>query len=180
MSKIVPSAFFICLFLASFVMSGFARADIRVVYTDTSPTDIITIENVSGCLLYKGEVTIDFTTSMGQLRFDIYRDGWGDIDSPGRGSYQPLIVVSGQQFVSSMSKVEDGDQKVTLEIQDFQHRDLIIINVDVDDTTGIVHPSVEGGEIVGASLRVTTPSSENVATFNQMAEAETDRTTCIS
>ena len=91
-----------------------------------------------------------------------------------------MIIVAGAQFVSDMSDVKDGDQTATFKIQNFKHRDMITINVDVDDTTGIMHPSVEGNEINGATLRVTTPSSENVATFDQLAEAETKRTTCIS
>lgn len=155
-----------------------AKADIRVNYIDTSPSDYFSIENVSGCLLTKGEVTIDFSTSSGQLVFDIIRNGWGDGDDS--RSYQPLKVVSGQEFVVDVSDVQDGDNKVTFKFANFQHGDRITFNVDVDDTTGISHPSVSGSEIAGARLHVITPTIESEGFFDSNAVAETDRTTCIS
>lgn len=155
-----------------------AVADIRVNYIDTSPSDYFSIENVSGCLLTKGEVTIDFTTSSGQLVFDIIRNGWGDGDDS--RSYQPLTVVSGQEFVVNVTDVKDGDKLVTFTFANFQHGDRITFNVDVDDTTGISHPSVSGSEIAGARLHVITPTMESEGWFDQNAVAETDRTTCIS
>lgn len=155
-----------------------AKADIRVNYIDTSPSDYFSIENVSGCLLTKGEVTIDFSTSSGQLVFDIIRNGWGDGDNS--RSYQPLKVVSGQDFVVDVTDVQDGDNKVTFKFVNFQHGDRITFNVDVDDTIGITHPSVSGSEIEGARLHVITPTIESEGFFDSNAVAETDRTTCMS
>lgn len=155
-----------------------AHADIRVNYIDTSPSDYFSIENVSGCLLTKGEVTIDFSTSSGRLVFDIIRNGWGDGDDS--RSYQPLKIVSGQEFVQDVTDVKDGDNLVTFKFINFHHGDRITFNVDVDDTTGIVHPSVSGAEISGARLHVITPTIESEGLFDENGVAETDRTTCIS
>ena len=171
----------------SFVMSFFllsvtgSQADIRVTYTDSSPTDHFTVQNVSGCLLYKGELTIDFSTSLGQLVFDIDRNGWGgDGYRSNSRVHQPLRIVGGEAFVKNITDVKDGDNKVTIEFVNFKHGDRIHFNVDVDDTSGTYHPSVSGLEIQGASLNVITPTSENNGAFDANAVAETDRTSCIS
>jgi len=166
-------------FLSSIILSSHAVADIRVSYTDSSPTDIFVITNVSGCALYKGKVTIDFSTSKGGLVFDIMRNGWGDFDGGG-GSYQPLRVVYGKQFVTSLTDVKDGEQVMVLEFKDFGHGDRITLNVDMDDTLGAYHPSVAGSEIEGGSINVITPAIESNGSFDNNAVAETDRSTCIS
>lgn len=158
-----------------------ASADIRVTYTDSSPTDHFTVQNVSGCLLYKGELTIDFSTSLGQLVFDIDRNGWGgDGYRSNSRVHQPLTIVGGDAFVKNITDVKDGDNKVTIEFINFKHGDRIHFNVDVDDTSGTYHPSVSGLEIQGASLNVITPTGENDGAFDANAVAETDRTSCIS
>lgn len=178
MLKILPSVL-----LSLFVFSVVASADIRVTYTDSSPTDHFVIKNVSGCLLNKGKVTIDFSTSIGRLVFDIDRNGWGggfDNDNSFGGSYQPLTIVSGEQFVAQMTEVKDGDNRFELEFINFQHGDTIAFNVDVDDTAGHMHPSVSGLEIEGTSINVITPSIESDGAFDANAVAETDRTTCMS
>lgn len=178
MLKMLPS---VLLLLVMFNANAFA--DIRVTYTDSSPTDHFVIKNVSGCLLNKGKVTIDFSTSIGRLVFDIDRNGWGygfGEDNYLGGTYQPLTIVSGEQFVKQMTEVKDGDNRFELEFVNFEHGDTIAFNVDVDDTAGLMHPSVSGLEIEGASINVITPSIESDGAFDANAVAETDRTTCMS
>lgn len=169
--------------IASFLVASSlsSHADIRVTYTDSSPTDHFTVQNVSGCMLYKGELTIDFSTSLGQLVFDIDRNGWaGHEFSTNSRVHQPLTIVGGEAFVKNVTDVKDGDNKVTIEFVNFKHGDRIHFNVDVDDTSGAYHPSVSGLEIQGASLNVITPTTENDGAFDANAVAETDRTSCIS
>ncbi len=180
MRHFVPKFSFVAASL--FVFGSFAaHADIRVTYTDSSPTDHFTIQNVSGCLLYKGELTIDFSTSLGQLVFDIDRNGWaGQEFSSNSRVHQPLTIVGGEAFVKNVTDVKDGDNKVTIEFVNFKHGDRIHFNVDVDDTSGAYHPSVSGLEIQGARLNVITPTTENNGAFDANAVAETDRTSCIS
>lgn len=173
---------FIILAASLAVLSPLAsRADIRVTYTDSAPTDHFTVQNVSGCLLYKGEFTIDFSASLGQLVFDIDRNGWAGDGYRKQGRvHQPLAIVGGEAFVKHVTDVKDGDNKVTIEFINFKHGARIDFNVDVDDTSGAYHPSVSGLEIKGASLNVITPTSQNNGTFDANAVAETDRTSCIS
>jgi hypothetical protein len=74
-------------------------------------------------------VSIDLGTSAGGLVFDVWEGGEGYADERTGG----IHVQRGAEFINSASRVEDGGEVVTFQLDDFMPGDSFRVSLDVDD-----------------------------------------------
>jgi len=67
--------------------------------------------------------------------------------------FQPFQLVSGEEFVSTLPQVKDGDRVVSLKLKGLGTKQRVSFTIDVDDTAGTSETMVSGSEIKGATVR---------------------------
>lgn len=119
-------------------------AEITVDFRDGAPKDRFTLRYDGACPLGPTELVIDLGTAPAGLIFDTTEAGAG-VDV-----YQPLEWVKG---AAETSAITDGDTALTVIISAWRPGETRIFTVDIDDTTSTRQITVDGSEMVGASLR---------------------------
>jgi hypothetical protein len=152
-------AFFAALFLSA-IPEAAASEDLSVSVTESSPVDLIVVENRTGCDLYDFGLQIDLRSSAGGLVFDISEGG------AGASVYQPFEILEGREAVRSFSPVRDGDRIASIQFGTLEAGRRVIFMVDVDDTAtdgAWGQTVIDGAEIAGTGLVLTmvgeTPST---------------------
>jgi hypothetical protein len=154
----------VALAVASLVASP-SLADVKVAFIEGAPKDKFVITNSGACDLRAAKVTIDLSGSASGLVFDVTDTG------PGVEVFQPLQIVSGQQLVSRVTDVFDGDRSVTLELDGLTTGQVVSFTIDVDDTNGSREITVTDDEILGATVDVVTQNGQFTDVFVANSEA---------
>lgn len=140
-----------------FLLPSAALADLVVTITESSPTDLITVENRTDCDLYDFGMQIDLRASAGGLIFDISEGG------AGASAYQPFEILQGASAVRSYARVTDGDRVAFVEFATLEAGQRVIFMVDMDDTLPddtFGQTVVDGPEIAGAAIVLTSVGEE--------------------
>lgn len=130
------------------VFAAPAFADVTVRFVESAPKDSFIITNEGTCPLGEVEVTVDLGASAAGLIFDVTGAG------AGVSVFQPLELVAGQEYLSSIPEVKDGDSLLALSIVGLAPGDRIAFTIDVDDTLGSSETMVSGAEIEGAKAMI--------------------------
>lgn len=132
-------------------------AEIVVTIAESSPTDLITIENRTDCDFYDFGMQIDLRNSAGGLIFDISEGG------AGASGYQPFEILQGGSAVRNYARVSDGDRVAFIEFATLEAGQRVIFMVDMDDTlpdNAFGQTIVDGAEIAGAVIVLTAVGEE--------------------
>lgn len=151
-----------------------ASANIEVIFSEGAPKDRFTITNTSDCNSGPLDVTVDLAGSSAGLVFDVTAQG------AGVEVFQPFELTSGGDLLTSVPRVRDGDNALTLEMASLDRGQSVSFTIDVDDTIGAREITVSRAEISGATVRVETATNEASGTFTETATAIVPLPTCQS
>lgn len=161
------SAVFFCWASPSF-------AELQVRFDEGAPKDKFTISNLGGCSLGGTTITIDLRGSPYGLIFDVTDRG------AGVEVFQPFELSQGGENLKGYPEVMDGDNQLTLDLNDLAAGSSLSFTIDVDDTANDRQTTVSGAEIVGAGVVVETPVSSSTASFDEDAIATVAISSCTS
>ena len=142
-------------------------ADLIVSFRDGAPKDRFTLTYDGSCASEATQVDIDLGTAPAGLIFDITSAG------AGVEVFQPLEWVVGSARTTA---VTDGDTMVSLELDPLAPGETLAFTVDIDDTTSNRQITVNGSEMVGATLR----AGGQEALFDANGTARIKLATCLS
>ena len=134
-------------FAALCVATPALSANLTVSFQDGAPKDRFTISYDGSCATGAMQVDIDLGTAPAGLIFDTTGAG------AGVQVFQPLEWVMGSARTSA---VTDGDTVVSLALDALAPGETLAFTIDIDDTTSDRQITVNGSEMVGATLRVGT------------------------
>lgn len=160
--------------LAAIIWATGAQADVTVRFSDGAPKDTITISNEAQCATGPVAVTLDLSYAPAGLIFDVTNAG------AGVEVFQPIEVVAGADMVLSLSDVADGDQNLTVTLDDMAVNAQVALTVDLDDTGGGREITVNGSEIAGAMVRVSTDQALGEGVFDDSGLARVVLASCTS
>ena len=129
---------------ALFVAATTAHADVTARFIEGAPKDRFTLSYDGTCALGPTQLVIDLGTAPAGLIFDITGAG------AGVEVFQPLEWVQGS---AQTSQVTDGDTTLTVSLDQWAPGEVRAFTVDIDDTTSGRQITVDGSEMVGATLR---------------------------
>ncbi len=166
--------------VAAFTNAGQANAaytTLSVTFEESAPKDIFTIRNTGSCKTGALSLSIDLSSSKSGLIFDPTASG------AGVEVFQPLEIQRGQNLVTSVSDVRDGDSKVTFALKSLKPEAVVSFTVDVDDTlrqSERGQTMISGSEMQGTSVLIT-HGSQTVLKSVFSAEATTfvKRVPCV-
>lgn len=124
-----------------------ALAELSVRFIEGAPKDRFEITH-AGCPLSNARIELDLAPAPAGLIFDVTASG------AGVEVFQPVEVVSGRM---ALSRVSDGDQRLTLDIPSVTPGRNLVISADLDDTlaqSDLGQIRVSGAEIAGAEVRL--------------------------
>jgi len=130
--------------------------NLQVQFADGAPKDSLTFQN-NGCLLTKATIVIDLRDTPAGLIFDVTAAG------AGVEVFQPVEVTAGNV---SVSPVVDGGQVLHLYVPSLPSGDMLRLTADLDDTTSGRQITVNGSEMIGATVTVSTDAGAQTAPFN--------------
>lgn len=142
-------------------------ADLIVTFRDGAPKDRFTISYDGSCAAAAMTVDIDLGTAPAGLIFDTTAAGAG-VDV-----FQPLEWVVG---TARTSVVSDGDTVVSLGLDALAPGETLAFTVDIDDTTSNRQITVNGSEMIGATLR----AGGQEALFDGTGTARVALAPCVS
>ncbi|WP_247743538.1 aggregation factor core [Shimia sp. R10_1] len=166
------SAHWITAMFGAILLSTEAKADIHVTFIEGAPKDRFEIQNVGACTMREGIVTVDLENSNGALVFDVAGGG------AGLEVFQPFQIVEGQDALTSLPTVADGQTSVALEISALAPGQRVVFTIDVDDTIGTRSITVTDAEIAGATVSLAQSGTDETAAFSANAIAALPVTTC--
>ena len=140
---------------------------LTVTFRDGAPKDRFTISYDASCVAQPMRVDIDLGTAPAGLVFDITAAG------AGVEVFQPLEWVLGRARASA---VRDGDTVVSLDLDGLSPGETLAFTVDIDDTTSNRQITVDGSEMVGATLR----AGGKEARFDATGTARVALPACLS
>lgn len=129
---------------------------ISVVFREGAPVDKFKIQNQSKNWQIK-TIDIDLSTSQGRLIFDTISGG------KGVEVFQPYKSVSGSAKLSTVAMVEDGEDAIKLNFENFSTGDSYTFSIDVDDqlkASDLGQIRVTGAEIAQAKAVFTIENSD--------------------
>ena len=142
-----------------------AMAEVRVDFIEGAPKDRFVVSNLGTCPLKAADVSLDLSGSAAGLIFDVTASG------AGVEVFQPFEVVKGEQYLTALPVVRDGDRRIELQIDGLPVGQSVVFTIDVDDTAGEREITVSDSEIRGATVSLRTAQVENTAMFDQSAQA---------
>jgi len=149
-----------------------AYADVTVRFVESAPKDSFIITNEGACPLGEVDITLDLGASAAGLIFDVTGAG------AGVSVFQPLELVAGQDKLSSIPDVKDGDSLLTLSILGLAVGERIAFTIDVDDTLGSSETMVSGAEIEGAKAMIDGSGTQVSAEFGRDSIARLPMNAC--
>lgn len=128
-----------------------AAADLNVKFVESAPKDWFAVTNNGSCTLASFQLNIDLSNSAGKLIFDTTASG------AGVEVFQPFEVKSGSVSLVSSATVQDGDQAVSVLVENLQPGETASFTIDVDDTLtnselGMIR--VSKSEISGSAIKL--------------------------
>lgn len=163
----------LALFMFTAVSSP-ALANLKVQFDEGAPKDRFTITNVGSCALGAAKLSIDLSGSPYGLIFDTTNRG------AGVQVFQPFELTDGQDRLVALPVVEDGDNRITLDLTGLATRESVSFTIDVDDTANNREITVADAEIVGAKVIVKTKTQRLEANFQNNATAMLPTFNCVS
>ncbi|MEP2028648.1 MAG: aggregation factor core [Paracoccaceae bacterium] len=151
---------------------GPLHADLQVRFIEGAPKDRFVLKNVGACDIRDTTVSIDLSTSAGQLIFDVSEAG------AGVEVFQPLELVGGANALRESPVVVDGQNAIDLEIKSLASGEKLAFTIDVDDTVGQREITVSGSEMLGAIVSLTSAVESNTAVFSTDAKANVTMAGC--
>ena len=145
--------------------SSAAFADLKTSFSEGAPKDRFTFSNTSNCNLENAKVTLDLSGSASGLIFDVTGKG------AGVEVFQPLQIVSGASALASVPKVKDGDNRIVFNVKRLNAGEEFAFTIDVDDTTGGREITVNGSEISGASVKLSSAKHTGSGRFGSNAKS---------
>jgi len=143
-----------------------AAAGMEITFIESAPKDRFVIKNTGTCELQSVLVSVDLSSTAGQLIFDTTERG------AGVEVYQPFEPREGDVSLVSSTRVEDGQQRLSVRIESILPDQQVSFTIDVDDTlpnSDLGQIRVTGSEIQGGAIKVTL---ENASEFNARFGAE--------
>ena len=103
----------------------------------------------------------------------VARQGPVAVERAGAGVevFQPLEFVKGENALTDIPRVRDGDNLISLNVQRLAPGQEIAFTIDVDDTMGGREITVSDAEIKGAMVRFVSGSIQSEAAFDRRANA---------
>lgn len=150
---------------AVLLLSSAAFADVVVTFDEGAPKDRFTFHNTGACTINAATLELDLSGSQSGLIFDVTSTG------AGVEVFQPLELVAGETALTTLPTVQDGDNKLVLDIGALGPNERIVFTIDVDDTAGGHEITVSGSEIEGAKVELTVENMSTSASFSSNAEA---------
>lgn len=147
-------------------------ADMTIDFDEGAPKDRFTFANSGSCTIANTKVMLDLSGSKAGLIFDVTGSG------AGVEVFQPLEMVSGAAALRSVPTVMDGDNQITLDINQLDAGQSIAFTIDVDDTMGAREITVSGSEIVGAQVVLTQDGKSVSGTFGSNARTSIQLSAC--
>ncbi|SEV98848.1 hypothetical protein SAMN04488515_0535 [Cognatiyoonia koreensis] len=143
--------------IACMMTATAAQADgLLVQFADGAPKDSLVFQN-NGCPLRDATIVIDLRGTAAGLIFDVTASG------AGVEVFQPVEVETGNVLISP---VADGGQVLHLHVPDFASGESIRLTADLDDTTSNRQITVNGSEMVGATVTVAYGAFMQTAPFD--------------
>lgn len=160
----------ILLILAAFPV----QADLSARFIEGAPKDMFRFSAETACLEGPVRLTVDLSGSHAGLIFDVTGGGAG-VDV-----FQPFELVSGEDYVISVDAVRDGDQRLSLHLSQLPDQVEISFTIDLDDTLGGREITVEGAEISGARVQVSSGGQTASGTFGPDAVVHIPFSACAT
>ena len=149
-----------------------AAADVVVRFQESAPKDSFSIVNEGSCGVANAEIELDLSTSASGLIFDVTATG------AGVSVFQPLELVAGQDYLSTVPEVSDGDNKLNLSVETLAPSAEIAFTIDIDDTAGVSETMVSGAEIQDAQVAITINGATHSGNFGTDGVARIALNTC--
>lgn len=151
-------------------LASAAHAGFQAQFIEGAPKDRFLVTYSGDCASQPMALTIDLGPSAGALIFDTQQAG------AGVEVFQPLDIVAGSEFLTTLPLVADGANKVQLDLSALKGGDAIAFTIDVDDTVSSRQITVDGSEITGARLI----ASGQSASFDERGTADLALASCSS
>lgn len=143
-------------------------ANVMVRFVESAPKDWFSLTNSGECLLEDIVLTVDLTQSAGKLIFDTTAAG------EGVEVFQPFEKREGEIALISSSEVNDGDNALSVRIEQLAPGQSASFTIDVDDTltqSQLGNIRVSDAEIKGGTVLITFDSATQVnGKFNDKGE----------
>ncbi len=157
------------------IASAPAFAQLNVKFVESAPKDWFAVTNASDCAVDSMSMDIDLSGSAGKLIFDTTATG------AGVEVFQPFEARSGNIELTSSSKVNDGDKRLSVLISDLQPGETASFTIDVDDTLtnselGMIR--VSRSEISGSGIQITVNGEMVSGELNNKGELRLDSGFC--
>ncbi len=144
-------------------------ADVQINFVESAPKDSFVFKNVGECEIALLQLEIDLSNSRGGLIFDTTGAG------AGVEVFQPFEVKTGELALVNDSLSGDGDNTLSVVIENLQPNASASFTIDVDDTmpeSSLGQIRVTGAEVEGALVHVKGDSTAiNEAKFNAESAA---------
>lgn len=142
---------------------------LTVSFQERETDDSFYIRNVAPCLgVVILEVSIDLSTALGPVFFDA---GPGDVGYEDE-QYDRFTPIEGATYVRGISRLEDGGDVITVQLEDFESGAEMRFGIDVDDRKGPVE-----GTLDDASARDMERTSVAAKMINPAGDVRAERTT---
>lgn len=135
-------------------LCGFSSS---IKFTESAPRDRFSIQNTSLSDWSINTVSLDLSTSAGNLIFDVTAQG------AGVEVFQPFRAEAGDATLATEPVVDDGDQSILLQFSTFKPEEVYQFSIDLDDQlikSELGQIRVSGGEIEGATVTLAITNSD--------------------
>ncbi|AML53010.1 hypothetical protein [Falsihalocynthiibacter arcticus] len=163
-----------CVLTLACLTDSQSYADIHLEFLEGAPKDKFVLTNEGSCQVKNAVIKIDLSGAAAGLIFDVTAAG------AGVEVFQPLEITSGAEHFSTIPKVSDGDQSITLQLQNFGPNKVVAFTIDVDDTTGAREITVSDSEFDGVSVSATMGEQLFSATLQDRSEVRLDMAGCMT
>ena len=123
--KSIPKALLTTAILSTFTLMP-AYANMNISFDEGAPKDRFTFTNAGDCTIAATKVKLDLASSKAGLIFDVTASG------KGVEVYQPLEITSGENSLLTIPTANDGDNQITLDIDQLAAGQSISFTIDVD------------------------------------------------
>jgi hypothetical protein len=174
MKKVSGVSFSLLLALSSAAWSGALQAGLKVSFNESAPKDRFSLHNDSNCDFKNVSVEIDLSASAANLIFDTTSAG------AGVEVFQPFEKVAGQ--FELQGTVTDGEQRLTLMINEFPAGETVSFTIDVDDTlerSELGNIRVSSSEMQGSQVNIQLDGNVATGTFGSNNTSIVEIESCV-
>jgi len=132
-------------------LAPLATANMEVRFVESAPKDWFSLTNDSNCFMKEFTMEVDLSNTLGKLIFDTTAAG------AGVEVFQPFEQREGDIRLSATAKVPDGENMLSLLINNLGPGQSVSFTIDVDDTlpnSKLGNIRVSDSEIAGGTVRL--------------------------